>query len=155
MPAGIVRKEFFMKNPTKFFGIIAIMAVIMCSSGSCVSVSSSDIKITDVFDESIPEDQRAKLIIPGRDYDVFEFSGRQVEWFNLKLFDIRGVHIPSGEHTLKFYYYPEGDKKHSSQILKLTANYEAGKAYILARKAGPIFDTFHIQDIETKRYVEK
>ena len=135
--------------------IFSVFLVSLMAFGLVFAGCSSTPKITDVFDESVPEDQRAILTIPGGYYDVFEFSGTAVKWFKLTLFGMTTVHIPSGEHTIKFRYYPGGDTKVSgSNIVSLKCNFEAGNHYQLTEKARYSSTTFLFYNLTTKQYIE-
>ena len=124
--------------------------------GSCaVTPEYLESRITDVFDENVPTEQRAVLHIPAGHFEVFEFSGRPVRWFKL-VAGGRGnnVHIPSGEHTIRFHYYPGGDTgARNNRNKAVTANFEAGRAYaLIARQRGSTI-TIHVQDVGTRELI--
>jgi len=148
-----------MKKTLKQFGIIIFIALIASSMGSCFSLDPLTAKPTTVFDENIPEDQRAILIIPGGHYDVFEFSGSSVRWFKLTILEETRVHIPSGIHTMKFRWFPGGNARViGSNEFTITADYKAGHVYELREKAQALLfgnrSTFHIYDLTTNQNVE-
>jgi len=105
-----------MKNLSKIFGIIAILAVIMISLGSCSTnaimrmtmenLNLNQIQFTDfgAFDNSLPADQQAELRFMFM--NIRSFNGRQVSWGD-RANNIGYVLVPAGENTMIFDYITE------------------------------------------------
>jgi len=149
-----------MKDTTKFFGIIIVIMVIVGAMGSCISQSTGFAKPTDIFDESVSEEEQAQLVIRSINghFRVFEFSGRPVKYDSVGNIP-KIVNVPNGIHTIKFdYYFEGGDMFHSKNFKNniLTANFEAGKRYRLMEKRNALGTkiSFHIHDISANKDIE-
>jgi len=98
------------------------------------------------FDENIPVEQQALLLIPGKRLDVKRFSGKRVKWHEKSFYKTVVAAIPSGQHTLVFDYKHSGWKKDRNS--KITMDFQADHKYLLFVTFNNIFKPFKYQIID-------
>jgi len=140
-----------MKKNVFLVGIISILLVIGFSVTGCGSTTKM------VFDENIPEDQKAILLVYPGTWDVIEFSGVPVKWYTPSYYGSpMEVTIPSGQHTVKFnFYYDLNQRFYDKEV---TANFEAGHKYLLTAQSPSGVGTsgtyyFHVYDLLLRKNV--
>jgi len=135
--------------------IIAVMAFVVFIVLGLACATQPKTKMI-VFDKNIPEEQCAILLVPGGHWEVFEFSGRKVKWFDYYSFNSNTVLVPSGKHFIKFYYY-YGDGVNDFTV-GLNAEFEAGHNYRLKEELQgsplvPSHISWGVYDDTTGKYV--
>jgi len=97
-------------------------------------VSAPRTPVEIIFDQSIPEDQRATLYIMPGIIEVTHFDGTALKprWFQATIFD-KGmdVRIPTGSHSITFNYYG-GEYGANFYDVSLDFNAVAGRYYTLS-----------------------
>ena len=80
--------------------VFALAALLLCSCGSLLAPSDLG-----VYDETVPKDQLATLLIPAY-YTVTRFDGKPVEWgAGVQVIPTGGeIRIPSGLHEFEYRY---------------------------------------------------
>jgi hypothetical protein len=147
---GSQKRSVFMKNTSKFLGIIALVAVIGALT-SC-ALERSIVKNT-------PKEQRASVYLKGQKNRIDKIDGKGVgfafrqktgkvyingdvvqgswkEEYKTRIpDDIREIatQLPAGEHTLSL----SGDAFIGRKNYTLTYNFEAGKRYLIDIRTDP------------------
>jgi hypothetical protein len=101
-------KNIFKSKVSIFFGITAVMAVIIFSLNGCMSMLWSMAKDTykdlGVYDASVPADQQSELRLAS--INVKSFNGHPVSW-GVAVNNFGYVKVPSGVNTIVFDYLEE------------------------------------------------
>jgi hypothetical protein len=132
-------------------GFLVVMA-------GCVSNTPKTAKIQgidEVFDDTVPENQRAILYVPGGNFDIVEFSGQAVKWYTVTTFGSTTVAVPSGMQRMRFHYYETGYYHMNNR--EISVFFEPGHNYQIVAVHDPRLlhrDTMHfgIYDIGEKKY---